>query len=305
MKAIGILHKFLYIPICRAYANMLGDNKADSFMCLLYSLHFFIVRGYWPNFNNPQSFEEKLAVRMLFDRDPIWTILSDKARVRDYVASKVDCKYLIPMFWSGNDPDKIPFHKLPSAFVIKATHGCQYNIIVKNKEKLDQKEVKKKLKKWLDENFCKKALLGVSWGYKNIIPTIIVEAFLNNNGDVPIDYKFFCFSGRVEFLQMNFDRFGDPYEKTFDRDFNPLDLWQGEKQYPGEVSKPKNYEEMLSVAEKLSVGFPFIRVDLYNIEGQIFFGELTCYPGGGMVEWIPRKYDYLLGDKWKVSYKGP
>ncbi|MBN1363502.1 MAG: hypothetical protein JW976_01720 [Syntrophaceae bacterium] len=236
---------------------------------------------------------------MLFDRDQKWTMLLDKWRVRSYIAGKVGSDHLIPLLWRGDKPEEIPFDELPLKFVIKANHGCGYNIIIKDKTQLNQVNTRLQLNKWLDENFCQDKYLGTAWAYKNIKPTIIVESFLEDNGDVPTDYKFFCFSGRTKYLQMNFDRFGDPYEKTFDRDFNPLDLWQGTRQYPEKVVRPDSYEDMVRLAESLAKGFDFIRVDLYNVDCQIYVGELTCYPGGGNVQWIPRKYDFLLGEKWK------
>ena len=242
-----------------------------------------------------------MACRLLFDRNPLWTMLTDKLRVRDYVAEKVGNKFLVPLLWNGDDPDEIPFDELPQKFVIKTNHGCGYNIIVEDKGKLDIRTATKQMRHWLDVKTGEATFLGVSWGYKNIVPSIIVESFLDDNGKVPLDYKFFCFSGRVELLQMNFDRFGDPYEKTFDRDFNPLNVWQGTKQYPGMVLRPGNYDGMINIAEKLAGNLDFIRVDLYNIEGKVFVGELTCYPGGGMIKWIPRKYDYLLGEKWTIT----
>lgn len=235
---------------------------------------------------------------MLFDRNPLWTLLSDKAKVREYVASKASSNYLIPLLWRGIDPDAIPFDELSPPYVIKASHGCLFNIFIKDSSDIDREKIKSKLKNWLASNFCENNLLGTSWAYKNIKPSILIESFIGDDGQVPTDYKFFCFSGRAEFLQMNFDRFGNPFEKTLDRDFKPLDLWTGEKQYRDKISRPDNYHEMISLAETISDNLPFIRVDLYNIKGRIFFGELTCYPGGGMVEWKPREYDYLFGKKW-------
>jgi len=303
MKLMSKLLKVFYLPICRAYArHIIGDRPADSVMHLLCSLDFWSVRGYWPNLRNPRSFEEKLCSRMLFDRNPQWTMLSDKLRMRDYVTDKVGNKYLVPLLWSGNKPEEIPFDELPLKFVIKTNHGCGYNIIVKDKTQLNQAKTIFQLNKWLGENFCQDRALGTEWAYKNIKPRIIVESFLDDNGNVPVDYKFFCFSGRTEFIQMNFDRFGDPYEKTFDRDFNPMDLWQGTKQYPGKVMRPENYEDMIRVAELLAGNLDFIRVDFYNVGGRIFVGELTCYPGGGRIVWIPRRYDFLLGEKWKSEF---
>lgn len=302
MNPFSGLYRQLYMRICRTYARLfIGDRPADSVMCYLIALHFWKVHKYWPNFKNPQSFEEKLCHRMLFDRNPHWTMLSDKLRVRNYVAEKVGNKYLVPLLWNGDSPEKIPFDELPDKYVIKATHGCGYNIIVNDKTKMDRIITRMQLNKWLSENFCKDRVHGVAWAYKNIKPMINVEAFLEYNGKVPIDYKFFCFSGRVEYLQMNFDRFGDPYEKTFDRDFNPLDLWQGTKQYTGNFVRPQNYDDMILVAESLAVNMDFIRVDLYTVGGRIYFGELTCYPGGGNIRFIPRKYDFVFGEKWNIK----
>jgi hypothetical protein len=157
----------------------------------------------------------------------------------------------------------------------------------------------RQLKRWLSENFGRDRVLGTAWAYKNITPAIMVEEFLEENGNVPLDYKFFCFSGRAEFIQMNFDRFGDAWEKTLDREFMPLDLWQGTRQYEGEISRPNNFAKMIRVAETLSEGLDFIRVDMYNVRDRLYVGELSCYPGGGRIRFIPRKYDFILGEKWK------
>jgi hypothetical protein len=279
---------------------MPGDETANFVMKFLCALDFWNVRGYWPNYRNPRSFEEKLLVRMLFDRNPQWTRLSDKWLMRDYVASKVGPQYLALLLWYGSNPEEIPFNKLPSKFVLKTNHGCGYNIFVKDKAKLDTTNTILLLKKWLGENYSNKSCIGTEWAYKNIKPIIIAESLLEENGNVPLDYKFFCFSGRAEYVQMNIDRFGDPYEKTFDRDFAPLDVWQGTRQYPKRVPRPDNYEEMVRIAECLAQNLDFIRVDQYNISGRIYVGELTCYPGGGRIRWIPREYDYLLGEKWRI-----
>jgi len=236
--------------------------------------------------------------RILFDRKPLWTTLSDKWRVREYVANKIGCEYLVPVLWRGDKPEEIPFDDLPSKFVIKTNHGCKYIIIVKDKKRMDRTKVKLQLEKWLGENFCQDKFLGNEWAYKNIKPIIMVESFLDNNGKEPEDYKFFCFSGRAEFLQMNFDRFGDASENFYDRDFNQLEVWNGTKSYKGKVVCPNNYVEMVKVAESLAEDLDFIRVDLYNVRGRIYFGELTCYPGGGAIPFVPRKYDFLFGEKW-------
>jgi hypothetical protein len=236
---------------------------------------------------------------MLYDRSHIWTILSDKLLVRDYIANKIGNEHLIPLLWKGENPDEIPFDDLPSKFVIKTNHGCHYNIIVKDKAELDQAKTKRQLKKWLNENFCENSSFGIAWAYKNIRPSIIIESFINTNGNVPWDYKVFCFSGRAAFIQINIDRFGDDYEKFFDRAFTPLDLiCHGKKTYPKQIVPPDNSNEMLSVAESIAESFDFIRVDLYNANGKVYIGELTCYSGAGRVAFFPKKYNFLFGEKW-------
>ena len=303
MKIISLVYKFILMPISRAYARyILGDKPADKIMGFLSSLYFWEVHRYWPDFKKPRSFSEKIWNRMLYNRDPIWTMVSDKLRVREYVVSKACSEYLIPVLWSGDNPNEIPFSKLPSSFVIKANHGCKYNIIVKDKTQLDVEETKLQLIKWMGTNYCHSSLAGAEWAYKDIVPIILVESFLDFNGNPPLDYKFFCYSGRVEFIQVSFDRFGDASERLLDKDFSAIDLWNGLKLFQGKVDRPENYEEMVQVAETLARDFEFIRVDLYNVNGRIFVGELTCYPAGGIARFIPQKYDFIFGDKW--NWKG-
>jgi len=297
------LYTRLYMPLCRAYARRtVGDRPADPIMAFLCGLDFLKVHGYRPRFKDPRTFEEKLCHRMLYDRNPLLTFLSDKLKVRDHIARTVGHEHLVPLIWSGDDPEEIPFSELPQKYVIKTNHGCGYNIIVKDGAELDKEKTKNQVRKWLSENYCQDHLIGLEWAYKNINPTILVESFLDDHGKEPVDFKFFCFSGRSEYLQMNFDRFSNPSEKTFDRELRPLDLWQGFEQHQGPIKVPHNISEMLQVAESLAGNLDFIRVDMYNVDGRIFIGELTCYPGGGRIRWIPRTYDYVLGDKWKVQF---
>lgn len=237
---------------------------------------------------------------MLYDRNPLWIAISDKLLVRDYVSKRVGSAYLVPLLWSGVNPQEIPFDQLPQKFVIKANHGCGYNIIVQNKTKLDQKKTKMQLKQWLGVNYCRDIFLGVEWSYKNIKPVIIIESFIDDNGQLPADYKFLCYKEHVEFIQVDRARFTEEHTRTFfDRHFSPLPFTYGKKLYEGKVTIPNNYEEMLCVAETLAQGFNFIRVDLYSVNNKIYCGELTCNPGGGIIRFNPKKYDFLLGEKWE------
>ena len=295
--------KNLYTYFCRYYSQKLGDRPADFTYRSLCSLKFIKEHGYYPRFKKPRSFSEKIWHRMLFDRSPIWTEISDKLKARELVKEKVGENFLPKILWQGERPEEIPFAELPDRFVIKTNHGAGYNVIVTNKKNLEHSRVLRRINDWLNLNFTYATFVGMAWAYKNIKPMIMVEEFLEENGKPPLDYKFFCFSGRVEYLLIVYDRFASHQEKHFTRDFVPLDLWNGADQYPGPFIRPYNLEEMIKVAETLSAGFDFIRVDLYNVNGKIYFGELTCYPAGGLAAFVPRKWDFIFGEKWILENK--
>lgn len=238
---------------------------------------------------------------MLHNRDPLLTIISDKLLVRDYVLKKVKNVNLIPIIWSGEEPEDIPFGELPEKFVIKTNHGCGYVIIVNDKSKLNQKRVKLQLKKWLSTNFGTDTYLGIAWGYKHIKPSIIIESFIEENGKAPVDYKFYCFSGRMEFLTIHYDRFADHKTRSFDKNFAPYDFRYDFEQWNGECTCPSNFDSMVQLAEFLSEGFDFMRVDLYNVNNIIYFSELTPYPGGVATKFLPLSRDQILGQLWKMS----
>jgi len=290
---------------CRQYARIQTryDRRADPILSSLTGIVYYLEHGYVPHFKNPRTFSEKVFSRMLYSRKQILTDVSDKLKVREYVSQRIGNRYFIPLLWQGENPDDIPFELLPSRLFIKTNHGCGYNIPVRDIRKYSPHKIRAQLRIWLRENFCTDSFLGIHWAYKNIKPMIMIEEFLEENGKPPLDYKFFCFSGRVEYLLIVYDRFASHQEKHFTRDFVPLDLWNGADQYPGPFIRPYNLEEMIKVAETLSAGFDFIRVDLYNVNGKIYFGELTCYPAGGLAAFVPRKWDFIFGEKWILENK--
>lgn len=298
-KLYNLLCFGIYWPLCRIYARYLGDRPADNIYRLLCSLQFLVIHGFWPDLKNPSYFTEYIWARMLYERDPILTKVSDKMKVRSYVAEKLGKEFLIPLLWVGSDPKEIPYDKLPSRFVIKTNHGCHFNIIVKDKTHLNKKIAEKQLERWLSQNYCLSTYLGSEWGYKNIKPMILIEEFISEGNNVPIDYKFYCFNGKVEFLTAHFDRFGQHRTKSFDRNFQPYDFRYDFKQWSGNFSRPENFEKMVEISETLSNDFTFMRIDLYNIEGRIYFGEMTPYPGGVSTKFLPRNRDFYLGSLLK------
>jgi hypothetical protein len=304
MNPINAAFRLMYMPLCRAYArHVLGDQPADRTMRSLSSLYFWRAQGYWPCFTKPRSFSEIVWSRMLFDRNPILVMANDKWKVREYVAQRVGDRYLIPLLWHGTNPADIPFDDLPSRFVLKATHGCHYNILVRDKNKFDRQAARLQLSKWLSENYCQDKWLGIEWGYKHIIPSIVIEEFIGNDGNVPVDYKFRCIHGRVEFMTVQYDRPDNlPLIQACDRNGNPIPCEVGKDlQYRGVFRRPDNYDAMLTIAEALAAGFDFIRVDLYSVNDKIYFGELTPYPSAGCIRFTPRSYDFLFGEKWATQ----
>lgn len=301
IRLINIIVEKIYWPICRLYARRLNDKPADRIYEFLCSLAFIQLHKYWPNFRSPVTFTEKLFVRMMHDKRYILTTITDKILVRKYVAEKIGDQHLIPIFWTGSNPERIPWDSIPPPFVIKTNHGCGNIILVKDKNKLDINKLNKQLLKWLKLNYCLDTNFGIEWAYKNIIPKILIEEYINEKGKPPIDYKFYCYSGRAEFLLVVKDRFSNIQKQFFTRNLSPIDI-QRQQACPIEnFIFPENYDEMLKIAEILSQDFDFIRVDLYNVNGKIYVGELTCYPGGGLAPFVPLKWDYIFGEKWKIS----
>jgi hypothetical protein len=236
---------------------------------------------------------------MLFDRNPTLTSVSDKLGVRDHVAKIAGNHNLIPLIWQGKNTNDIPFNGLPKQFALKTNHGCGYNILVHDKTQINQADIIQKVSGWLKKNYCTDTGFGVEWAYKNIGPSILIESLLDDNGKALIDYKFYCYAGRAEIILMVFGRYDNLTTKHFTRDLVPIGLSKGRTQYEGHVMPPENFGQMLEIAERLATGFDFMRVDLYNVKGQIYFGELTCYPATGLSRFIPREYDYLFGEKWE------
>ena len=256
------------------------------------------------DFNNPVTYTEKMQVAKLRRRNPLLTELTDKILARNWVESRIGAQYLIPILGGPyTDPDMIDFSALPDKFVIKTNHGSGTNIIVKDKSQIDEDEIKKRLKKYLKCNF---AYYSFELQYKDIDPMIYIEKYMLPEGatDLP-DYKFFCFNGKVFCLYVMINTFPDHHAANlgiFDRDFTLLEYYREDfKTISHQLEKPENYGEMLEIAETLSKGFSHVRVDLYNINGKIYFGEMTFTTGGGLFKHEPEKFDRILGDCWDID----
>ncbi|HFD2047639.1 ATP-grasp fold amidoligase family protein [Clostridium perfringens] len=270
-------------------------------------IQYRIKTGRRLNLDRPERYTEKLQWYKLNYKDPIMKKCSDKYEVREYVKNKGLEHILNDIYGVFDNELEIDFQKLPEQFVLKTTNGAGGNniIICNDKKRLNEDKCKKMLKSWLGE---KRKDYGREGVYSGVKPKIIAEKLLprDENNDLP-DYKFFCFNGKVECLYTMIDYVDNHengklgfYDCEFKRiPYNRLDFKRIEK----ELKKPENFEDMILIAETLSKDFPHVRVDLYNINGKIIFGELTFFTGSGYMKFSPDEFDFILGKKFNIFEK--
>lgn len=252
--------------------------------------------GCWPNLKDPKTFNEKLSWLKLHDHNPLYTIMVDKYDAKRYIAEIIGEDYIIPTYGVWDKAEDIDFDALPDKFVLKATHDSGRVIICKDKSALDKSMAIVEMHKSLSRNFY---AVTREWPYKNVKPRIIAEKLLEvTDSDSSInDYKFFCFNGRVEFMKIDFDRNTSHRANYYDRNFNLLEF--GEEEFPPEparsVDKPVSFELMINLAEMIAQKIRFVRVDFYEIDGHVFFGEATFYPASGVGRFTTPTADSNIG----------
>lgn len=262
---------------------------------LFIQLKFFKNFHRFPNLKNPQTFSEKIQWLKLYDRNPRYTNLVDKYEVKKIVADLIGEQYIIPTLGVWNNADEIDFDTLPNQFVLKATHDSGRIIICKDKSKLDKEWARKEMAKSLERDFY---ALTREWPYKDVPRRIIAEEYMEDFDTNELrDYKFFCMDGdaKLLFIATGRQTKSEPDFDFFDMEFNHLPFRHGHPNAPILPNKPKNFELMKDLSNKLSKGFPQVRVDLYEINGKVYFGELTFFHHSGMVPFDPEEWDYKLG----------
>lgn len=248
---------------------------------------------------NPMRYDEKVWWLKLYNRDPMLTLCSDKYRVREYVR---DCGYediLIPQLGVYDNAKEIDFSKFTEETLLKCNHGSGSNFFISPKAELDEKQIRMKLNFALKQKYYR---LSREWNYKNIEPKIVAEKVMRDrNGKLPLDYKFMCFDGEPKLLFLDLALLHDDgsYDNSYprniyDMDFQLMPIWETRENAPYPVEKPENFERMVEIARKLSEPFAHCRVDLYNLDGKIYFGEITFYHGGGCNEIRPEEWDYRI-----------
>lgn len=255
------------------------------------------------NFNSPKTFNEKLQWLKIYDRKQFYTSLVDKKEVKNIINDLLGEEFLIKTIQTYNSPKDINLENLPKSFVLKCTHDSGGVVVCKDKNKLDLNSVKKKLNKHLKQNYYWGKR---EWPYKNIEPKIICEEYIvDNKNDSLVDYKFYCFNGVPKFCQVIKGRNTNETIDFFDMDWEHMPF-TGMRILPNsniKISKPKYLKKMIYAAKVLSEDMPFVRVDFYHTENQVYFGEMTFYPQSGFGEIKPNDWNIKLGGLIKLPLK--
>lgn len=262
----------------------------------------FISKWYENNMNctlnlkNPSTFNEKIQYTKIWQNSPIKTFLTDKVSVRNWVSSKVGENFLIPTLGIWENPNDIDWQKLPSKFVLKTNHGSGWNYIVKDKNQVNKEEISSLLTFWLSLNYGFK--IGLETQYQKIKPKILAEEFIEPEGNLGLkDFKIHCFNGEPKFITIYFVKDSLRVKKIVDLDWKevPFYITNNPSSYSTQIEKPQNLDQMIYIARKLSEGFPYVRVDLYNENSKILFGEMTFTPNNGTYIIEPKEWELVLG----------
>lgn len=258
-------------------------------------LYYFAQFNHFCNLKNPKTYNEKLNWLKLNDRNPEYTKMVDKYEVKKYVSNIIGEEYVIPTLGIWDKFDDIDFDELPEQFVLKCTHDSEGVVIVKDKSRFDVNEARKKINDALKCNFY---YIGREWPYKNIKPRIIAEKYMKDEecGELR-DYKFFCFNGEPKAMFIASDReIGETKFDFYDLNFNHLNIIQHYPNSKLKIEKPRNFDKMIELAKILSKNLIHVRVDFYEVNGKVYFGELTFYHFSGFQPFIPEEWDYKFGE---------
>ena len=303
VKHIGLLlHPCVFLhKLCGVMLDFFAPLICDE---LFLKLKWKRIMGCPLNLKQPKTYNEKLQWLKLYDRRPEYTIMVDKYAAKSYVSSIIGNEHIIPTIGVWEKVEDIDFDSLPNQFVLKCTHDSGGVVICKDKSVFNRDNAIDVLRKGLKTNFYYQ---NREWPYKNVKPKIIAEEYLEDTNTKELrDYKFFCFDGVVKALFIATDRQSEEKETTFDfydASFNHLDIRNGHPNAVCPPTKPNTFEEMKLIAEKLSKHIPHLRVDLYEVNGQVFFGELTFFHWSGMVPFEPKEWDLIFGEWIELPLK--
>jgi hypothetical protein len=262
-------------------------------------IDYFIATKKLLKLSDPKTFSEKIQWIKVYGRLERYTKYVDKYEVRDFITKTLGKEYLIPLLGVWNSFEEIDFDRLPNQFVLKATHGCAYVYICRNKETLDIHSLRNTVKKWLHENFYNKTR---ELQYRDCKPRIICEQYMEDESGELIDYKILCFNGLPQFIEVHTGRLLTHNADYKDLNWRklPMSCVLGPNSNK-ELRKPKHLKTMINIARILSKPFPFVRVDLYYVKEKIYFGELTFTPANGLGRFEPPEVESKLGELFDLS----
>ncbi|WP_223129412.1 ATP-grasp fold amidoligase family protein [Sinomicrobium weinanense] len=258
--------------------------------------------GYKVNLNDPKTFNEKLQWLKLYDRTEMHTRCADKVMVREYVADKIGNDYLIPLYFFTDNINDLHRENFPEdPVIIKTNHDSGSYRIVLDRNKADWESIRSFFRKRIRRNYY---TISKEWQYKNIRPKVLVEKLLlDNNNNIPKDYKFHCFNGKVEYIQVDTDRQKEHKRNLYNLNWEKIPVEWIYANDPGELKKPDLLNEMLALAKSLSEDFIYVRIDFYEVGGKVYFGEITFHSESGMGKFNPEEYDHILGEKMVLPVK--
>lgn len=262
---------------------------------------FKILMGYKLDLNNPQTFNEKLQWLKLYDRKPTYTKMVDKYEAKEYVKNIIGEEHIIKTLGIYNSFEEIDFEKLPNQFVIKPTHTSGDVYICTDKSNINYKELENKIKKWLKRKYF---YIHREWPYKNVKPRIIIEEYLSDlkEGSL-LDYKIFMFNEKLAYFLICSDRNTNLKFTFFDKNGKFINMTQDGEPNDKKLSLPDNYKEMVAMAKRISKGTIESRIDFYDINGKIYFGEITFFASAGFGKFEPNEWDKKIGDMLKLPMK--
>lgn len=289
-----------YKKIFKSQATRFAILKALNWMPDKWMLpvQYKIKLGRWPDLKHPRRWTEKLQCYKMYYRNPVLNTCVDKYEVRKYIENKGFSELLVKLYGVWDNANKIDFTLLPQSFILKTTDGGggETVLIVKDKSNVDLEVIKEKLNSWLDR---KSIDAGREWAYTGIKKSQIIaeELLINkNNQEAGIeDFKILCFNGEPKYIIVDKDRYIDHKRNFYTTKWERKNVTTDHEQFEEEYPKPKNLDQMLQIAHELSKDFPFVRVDLYDVDCKIYFGELTFYPWTGYVQFTPDEFDFELG----------
>ena len=294
---IAIIHgikKLLGKNMISGFYRSLGFLSDEKYIRLIYRLRM----GKKLNLENPRTFTEKLQWLKLNDHNPMYTMVADKLAMREYVEKKIGQGHTVSILGTWKKFSDIDFEKLPNRFVLKTTHDSGSFVICNDKASFDKGKAKKVLSKSLKRNYYKTTR---EWQYKDIEPQIIAEEYLDEGKINLTDYKFFCFNGKPVFMYCEEEASEHLTQAIADMQYNPMPFSMEDDKADCLPPKPEQFDSMEMISQKLSEGFPFVRVDMYCVKDKVYVGELTLYHYGGYTPFNPEEWDLKLGDMLDIS----